>query len=363
MFGVHHLDQLGYSSFFEEGRRALGWGDVPVARVISESRGMYRLKNAEGEYAATITGKRMFDASSREDYPAVGDWVTIEEMGVDRAVIHGILPRHTMLKRVYGDENKSGKKDASQVIAVNIDVAFIVMSVDRDFNLNRIERYVAIAERGGVMPAIIVNKVDQSTSDERDVLSADLHKRFPNISILMTSTVTGDGVDALRAYMQKGMTYCFLGSSGVGKSSLVNALLGTDTIRTGDIGTYANRGRHVTTARHLYVLVDGAIVIDNPGMREVGMAESGDVASSFEEIVHLAEGCRYADCTHTHEPHCAVLAAVASGIVDDEQRLNYVALKKEDAYLEMGENEKREKDRRFGKFKKNAFKDLGKIER
>ncbi|NTV22485.1 MAG: ribosome small subunit-dependent GTPase A [Candidatus Yonathbacteria bacterium] len=363
MSTINHLDQLGYSSFFEEGRRALGWGDVSVARVISESRGMYRVKNAEGEYTATITGKRMFDASSREDYPAVGDWVAIEMAGADRAVIRGILPRRTVLKRVYGDENKSGKKDASQLIAVNIDVAFIIMSVDRDFNLNRIERYVAIAERGGVTPAIVINKIDLCAPKERDTLSADLGKRFPDIDIIMTSTVNGDGVEVLRTYMQKDMTYCFLGSSGVGKSSLVNALLGTDTIRTGDIGTYANRGRHVTTARHLYVLVGGAIVIDNPGMREVGMAESGDVASSFEEIVRLSEGCKYADCTHTHEPGCAVLAAVAVGTLDDEQRLNYVALKKEDAYLEMEENEKREKDRRFGKFKKNALKDLGKIER
>ncbi len=359
MSTINHLEQLGYSSFFQEGRQMLGWGGFPVARVISESKGVYTVMNGDGVCLAKVTGKRMFSASSREDYPAVGDWTAIEVSDGNRAVIQGILPRQTIIKRTYGDKNRAGEKDRTQIIATNIDTAFIIASVDRDFSLNRFERYIAIAKNGGVNPAIVINKIDLLSLQEADDMLCNIHERFPDVHVLFMSTVTGEGLDALKAYIQAGKTYCFLGSSGVGKSSLINILLGSETIRTGDVGTYANRGRHVTTARHMYVLANGGIVIDNPGMREIGMTDvRAGIDASFDDIVTLAQGCKYADCTHTHEPDCAVLTAVLSGAVDDEHRANYVILKKEAEYSEMSDNEKREKDRRFGKFIQTAKKEL-----
>ncbi len=353
---------LGYTAFFEAGRAESGLTAYPVARVISESRGAYRVKNEQGEYVARVTGKHVFEATSREAYPAVGDWVAIRELEGGRAMIQGILPRATVLKRKYGEKNRKGEKDTIQVIAANIDVAFVIESMDRDYNLNRFERYFAIAHNSGVLPAIILNKVDLlSVEDLRERLS-ELEARFPGIDILTTSTLRADGLDALAGYLQKGKTYCFLGSSGVGKSSLINALLGEVVTKTGSIGQHSGRGKHVTTARHMYFLEHGGIVIDNPGVREVGMADvSEGVDTFFEDITGLADRCTYSDCSHTHEPGCAVVQAVTGGALSKEKYDNYVSLKKEASYAELNGVQKKEKDRLFGKFLKKAKKDLGDV--
>lgn len=349
------IENFGYNSYFETKRHELGFGGFSVARVIAEFKGSYRVKNADGEYAAKVTGKRMFEAVSREDYPAVGDWVVIAPADDDRAVIRGILPRATVIKRKYGD--------TIQIIAANIDVAFVVESVDRDYNLNRFERYFAIAETGGVTPAIILNKIDLLSEEESAKKLAELRGRFPEIDIIFTSTVSDEGLDDLKKYITKGKTYCFLGSSGVGKSSLINKLLGnppaSEAIRTDDISSYSGRGKHVTTGRQMYFLENGGVVIDNPGMREVGMADAGQgIDVFFDEITSLSKKCAYVDCTHTHEPGCAVVEAVKSGVVDKSKYKNYVNLKKEAQFYEMDDVEKREKDRQFGKLKKNAIKKL-----
>lgn len=353
------IEDLGYGPFFEASRVQLGLDDFLVARVISESKGAYRVKNTKGEYLAKITGRQMFKATSREDYPAVGDWVLTTELDSSRAVIHGVLPRKTIIKRRYGDENRAGEKDKMQIIAANIDVAFAVESVDRDYNLNRFERYFAIAETGGVKPAVILNKIDLFSKDELDERLTQLRNRFPGIEIISTSTVNNEGLDELKKYITRRKTYCFLGSSGVGKSSLINKLLGENTIRTGDISSYSGRGKHITTSRQMYFLENGGIVIDNPGMREVGMTDvSKGIEVSFEEIFTLAKKCKFTDCTHISEPGCEVINAVKSGKLDEEKRSNYINLKKEAKYYGMNSVEKREKDRQFGKFKKRAKKDL-----
>jgi ribosome biogenesis GTPase len=344
-------ENLGYNSFFESDRDKLGLKDFSVARVITEFKEAYKVKNNDGEYLAKITGKHMFEASSRKDYPAVGDWVAITKLDDDHAVINAILPRLTMIKRKY--------RDKTQIIATNIDVAFVVESVDRDYNLNRFERYFAIAENGGVKPAIILNKIDLLSNPEREGKLSQLKDRFPGIDIIFTSTVNNEGLDDLKTYIEKGKTYCFLGSSGVGKSSLINKIIGENVIKTGDISSYSNRGKHITTGRQMYFLQNGGIVIDNPGMREVGMAGTGQgIDTFFDEITVLSPKCRYADCTHIHEPGCEVIKAAKSGKLDKEKYSNYVNLKKEAEYYEMDDIEKREKDRQFGKFVKKAKKDL-----
>ena len=325
------------------------------ARVISEYKGAYKVKNETGEFLAKVTGKRIFDALSREDYPAVGDWVIIDELPENQAVIKEILPRKTIIKR------KSIRKDGAQIIATNIDVAFIIESVDRDFNLNRFERYFVIAKDGGVKPSIILNKIDLISKEELVEKLEEIKKRFLNVDVILTSNVTNSGIDDLKAHILKGKTYCFLGSSGVGKSSLINKLIGENIIKTVNISTSTGKGKHTTTNREMYFLENGGIVIDNPGMREVGMTDANiGIDNLFDEINVLGKKCRYVDCTHIHEPGCEVLAMLKADKLDKEKYSNYISLKNESEHYEMDELEKRKKDQQFGKFVKNAKKELKK---
>lgn len=356
------LIQFGYDEFFESNRKKLLLDKFSVARVVAEHKGFYDLINQNGEFLAKVTGKSMFKSSSREDYPAVGDWVAISKLDSKQAIIQAILPRKTIIQRKRGDKNKDGDKTEIQIIGTNIDVVFVVESVDRDYNLNRIERYLAIVHDGGAKPAIILNKIDLISKAELDSKILQIENRFPDVDIILSSMINDEGIGNLKAFLESRKTYCFLGSSGVGKSSLINKLLAESIIKTRNISSYSGRGKHTTTSRELYFLTNGSIVMDNPGMREVGMAnvESG-LESVFDEITDLAKNCKYDDCEHTHEPECEVLEALRSGRLDEEKYNNYVNLKKEVEFYEMSKQEKREKNCRFGKFIKKAMRDLGKF--
>lgn len=346
-------EDFGYNNFFEFNRKKLKLDEFSVARVIAEYKGAYKVKNSVGEYFAKVTGKKIFDALSREDYPAVGDWVAIKEQDTKWAVIKEILSRHTLIKRKYNNKN------GVQIIATNIDVAFIVESIGRDFNLNRFERYFAIANDGEVESAIILNKIDLISQEELDLKLTQIKNRFKDINVILTSALTDQGLEELRSYILPGKTYCFLGSSGAGKSSLINRLLEENAIETKDISFQTNRGKHTTTRREMYFLKNGGIVIDNPGMREVGMTNTDEgVDNVFNEIIELAKECKFIDCSHISEPKCNVLSALKSGELDAEKYSNYLNLKKEAEYYEMTEIEKNEKDYKFGKFIKKAKKDI-----
>lgn len=349
------LEDLGYNEFFDSKWKTLESKDCSVTRVIAEYKESYRVKGVNGEYLAIITGKQMFNATKREDYPAVGDWVAVTELDEERAVIHEIFQRKTILKKKYSD------KQEAQVIATNVDTAFIIESMDRDYNLNRFERYFVLADEGKIKSAIILNKTDLISAIELNVRIDQIKNRFNNIDIIPTSTITEQGLSELVKYIEKGKTYSFLGSSGVGKSSLINKLLRKDEIRTREISGSTGKGRHTTTAREMYFLENGGIVIDNPGTREVGMVEADTgIEDVFDEITLLSESCRYSDCTHTHEPGCAVAKAIEEKKLDKNKYLNFVKLKKESEYYKMNDLEKRNKDRKFGQFVKKAKEQLKK---
>lgn len=349
------LEDLGYNNFFESNRNKLKLDEFSVARVIAEYKGAYKVKNSTGEYFAKITGKRIFNASSREDYPTVGDWVSIKEQGAEWAVIREILPRQTLIKR------KSNNKNGIQLIATNINIAFIVESVGRDYNLNRFERYFAVANDGGVRSTIILNKIDLISKEELDFKLNQIKDRFKDVDIILTSALTNVGLEELKSYILPRQTYCFLGSSGVGKSSLINKLLEDSAIETNDISFQTDRGKHTTTGREMYFLKSGGIVIDNPGMREVGMTNTNEgIDNIFDEIIALSRNCKFIDCSHVAEPGCNVLSALESGELNAEKYSNYINLKKESEYYEMTEVERSEKDYQFGKFIKKAKKEIQK---
>lgn len=350
---IKKIEDLGYDSFFEFNREKLGLDISKVARVIAEHKESYKVKNINGEYLAKITGKQIFKASSREDYPAVGDWVEISELGENRAMIHSIFPRRTIIKRKYNGKNEI------QVVATNIDVAFIIESIDRDYNLNRIERYSVIAKDGGIVPVIILNKIDLISPEELSLKISQIKSRFKDIDVILTSALAEKGLYELGKYIEKNKTYCFLGSSGVGKSSLINKLINQDKIKIGDIGLRSNRGKHTTTAREMYFLENGGIVIDNPGMREVGMTDTAyGINNFFDEINFFAKKCKFLNCTHIHEPGCEVLVALEAGIIDRDKYSNYINMKKEAEHYGMTEIEKRGKNKKFGKFINKAKKEL-----
>lgn len=350
---MHTIEDLGYEACFESDRARLGWDGFQMARVVAEQRGGYRVKSGSGDYLAKITGKRIFEAVSRADYPAVGDWVALTVLDEEKAVIQGIVPRKTVIRR------KRVGKNETQTIAANIDVAFVVESMDRDYSLNRFERYFSLVRDGGAKCAIVLNKADLLSPEESGLRIREIKGRFPDVDVISTSARNATGLDELRRYIEKGKTYCFLGSSGVGKSSLINQLIGGDTIKVGDIGVHAGRGKHVTTAREMYFLENGGMVIDNPGMREIGMIEAdAGVKDAFDDIIALALQCRFSDCTHAEEPGCAVAGAVRSGALSSERYANYMSLKKETGYFGMTEREKKNKSRQFGKFIRKAQEDL-----
>ncbi|HYI23692.1 MAG TPA: ribosome small subunit-dependent GTPase A [Candidatus Limnocylindrales bacterium] len=276
-------------------------------RVLVEHRGSYLVGTAEGDVNAKVTGRFRHEAALAEDFPAVGDWVVLGDLAAENAVIHAVLPRSSQFVRPG-----RGDTAGAQVVAANVDLVLLVTGLDHDFNLRRLERYVTLAWSSGAEPVIVLNKADLCEDVAERV--AEVNGVAPGVPVRVLSAREGVGLDSLRPLLEQGKTVALIGSSGVGKSTIVNALLGWERQATGEVREGDQRGRHTTTVRELLVTDSGALLIDSPGMRSVGMWDADDgLADAFADVDAFAAECRFTDCAHEGEPGCAVLAAIADG--------------------------------------------------
>ncbi len=352
------LEELGYNEKLDEFLKEHEQNNIELGRIIAEHRERYTVKTVVAEYEAEITGNMRFSAVSREDFPAVGDWVVLTTYDQNFAVIHQVLPRFSVIKR-----QAAGQSAEVQIIAANIDYAFIVQAADRDFNINRLERYITICHSSGISPVIVLSKIDLISELRISEILAQLKIRIRDIPVIAVSNESQQGYESLKALIEKGKTYCMLGSSGAGKSTLINNLSGEHIMRTNAISLTTNKGRHTTSHREIIFLKNGGILIDNPGMREVGIADSsGGLEITFGQIIRYSQNCRFADCTHTNETGCAVIEAVEKGTIDRKSYENYLKMEREKAHFESSVSERRKKDKDFGKMIKNFKKTRNKNE-
>jgi ribosome biogenesis GTPase len=350
------LKALGFNTKLEKFRIEHNLDHFAIGRVIAEHKERYIVSAEKGDFAAEITGNMRFTATSREDFPAVGDWVALTPYDDSFAIIHGILPRSSIIKR-----QAIGQFGMIQIIAANIDYAFLVQAVDRDHNINRLERYLTLCHSSRVKPIIVLTKTDLTDESRTNEIISSIKARIRNVPVIAISNETQQGFDELDTFIKKGKTYCMLGSSGVGKSTLLNNLAGRTIMSTDIISQSTSKGKHVTSHRELVMLKNGGLLIDNPGMREVGIADAlNGLEITFDIIVSLAQKCKFKDCTHTSEIGCRVIEAVEKGEIDSASYENFLKIEKERAYFESTVQERRLKDRKFGKMIKNYKKDLKK---
>jgi ribosome biogenesis GTPase len=350
-----NLEELGFTAEFEEHFRALNLDGCRPGRVAREDRKHYLVYTEVGELLADVTGKLRHGAASKGELPAVGDWVAVAaRVSEGRGTIHAVLPRTGCFVR-----KEAGVVTEEQVLAANVDTAFLVTGLDGNFNVRRIERYLTLAWESGASPVVVLNKADICADVAQRV--SEVETATGGVPVLALSALTAEGLQALQPHLEPAKTVVFLGSSGVGKSTIINHLLGEERLRVQEVREDDSRGRHTTTNRELHLLPGGALVIDTPGMRELQLwgTEEG-LERAFADIEELAQQCRFRDCGHAHEPGCAVRAAVADGRLDAKRLKSYEKLRRELEHLALRQDDqlRRRVNRERGKMINQYLKEL-----
>jgi ribosome biogenesis GTPase / thiamine phosphate phosphatase len=325
------LESIGWDAAWAAAFTSHAAHGLEPARVSAEHRDQYEILTVQGAVRAEITGRVRFDARDPIALPAVGDWVAIERRAAadgDAATIHAVVPRRSQFVR-----RASGTELRAQTVAANVDVVFVATSLDADFSPRRLERYLSLGWESGSTPVVVLTKADEC--EERERMEGEALVVAVGAQVIVTSAVTGEGIEALREALAGTRTGALLGSSGVGKSTLINRLLGEERLKTASVREGDQKGRHTTTHRQLVAVPGGGLLIDTPGMRELQLWESGaGVAAAFDDVEAMAANCRFRDCTHTSEPECAVIAAVSDGTLSADRLESWHKLQRELAHLQ-----------------------------
>ena len=347
------IEALGFGKWFQNNVDPVDLKRFDIARVMAVHKDSYTINKGENDVFAELIGKMAYSAASPVDYPAVGDWVCATFYDENTfSIIHNVLPRKSLLKR-----KTPGKQVDFQLIAANIDVAFIVQSLDANFNLRRLERYLVMVKESNIKPIVLLSKSDLLGTEEIAEKISEIQKIMPFLHVQPFSNQNESGLKNVKDLLAPQRTYCLLGSSGVGKTTLLNNLIGESLFTTKKVREKDSKGRHATTHRQLVKLDGEAMLIDTPGMRELGNFSVGKgIDETFTEIKELSEQCQFNDCTHVNEKGCAVLRALQNEHVSEKRYQHYIKMKKESAFYELSYLEKRKKDKQFGKLIKTVIK-------
>lgn len=340
------LPALGWGPFFDAQWQLPGAEGLVPARIAADHRDAWEAWTPSGNGWARLAGRLRRELGERE-WPCVGDWVALDAPpGPDRtAVVQRVLDRRTVFLR-----GAAGRAARAQVVAANVDLVFVVCGLDEDYNLRRIERYVARVWASGAQPGVVLSKAD--LVEDAAARVAEVEASAPGVDVLAISARRGEGLAPLRARVAPGLTVALVGSSGAGKSTLLNALLGEERMETGPVRASDGRGRHVTTHRQLVLLPGGGLLLDTPGMRELQLLDEDGLDAAFDDVASLARGCRFTDCTHGDEPGCAVRAAAAAGGLDPDRLAHFLKLREEARAWERRHDARlgRADDRAWGRF-------------
>ena len=347
------LKSIGYSDWFNSRVDDEKISVHDVARVVSVHKDSYTVTKGGEDIFAELSGNLLYTTESASDIPTTGDWVYADFYDDDtHAIIYGVFPRKTLLKR-----KTAGKRVDFQLIAANIDVAFIIQSLNDNFNLRRLERYLVMVNESGIEPVILLSKSDLIPKVEVNEIKKEVLAIAPQTTVMEFSNLNRENIDSIISLLKCELTYCLLGSSGVGKTTLLNSIIGNDQFETRSVSKIQSKGRHTTTSRQLVRLENGAMIIDTPGMRELGsMSVDDGLDETFSEIQELSQTCKFINCSHTNEKGCAILAAIKAGDLSEQRYQNYLKMKRESEFNQMSYLEKRKKDRNFGKLIKSTMK-------